>query len=71
MATSICVSLGKRIRVLRKTKRWRQIDLAEHAGIGKNHISELERGQREIGLLTLQAVAQALGTTPSDILKGL
>jgi transcriptional regulator with XRE-family HTH domain len=71
MATDICIRLGKRIRDLRKARQWRQIDLAEHAGIHKNHISELERGQREIGLRNLEAIAQALDKTPSEVLKGL
>jgi len=69
MATDICLRLGTRIRELRKARGWRQIDLAEHAGVGKNHISELERGQREIGLRTLEAIAHALNTRPSEILR--
>lgn len=71
MATDICIRLGKRIRELRKSRGWRQIDLAEHSGIGKNHISELEKGNREIGLLNLEAVAQALDTLPSDLLRSI
>lgn len=69
MATDICVRLGQRIRELRKARGWRQIDLAEHAGIGKNHICDLERGQREIGLRNLEAVATALGVKPSALLQ--
>lgn len=71
MATDICVRLGKRIRDLRKARHWRQIDLAEHAGLHKNHVSELERGQREIGLRSLEAVAVALDLTPDQLLKGV
>lgn len=71
MATDICVRLGKRIRELRKARGWRQIDLAVHAEISKNHISELERGSREIGLRNLDAIAAALDTTPDTLLKGL
>jgi len=71
MATDICVRLGKRIRALRKSRGWRQIDLAAHANIGKNHISELERGAREIGLRNLEAIAKALETTPDALLRGL
>ncbi|HEY0263530.1 MAG TPA: helix-turn-helix transcriptional regulator [Granulicella sp.] len=71
MATDICIRLGKRIKDFRKLRGWRQIDLAEHAGIGKNHISELERGQREIGLRTLEAIAQALDKKPEELLKDL
>jgi transcriptional regulator with XRE-family HTH domain len=71
MATDICERLGRRVRALRKARGWRQIDLAEHAEIHKNHISELERGQREIGLRKLESLAQALDTTPDRLLKDL
>jgi len=71
MANDICIRLGRRIRELRKTRGWRQIDLAEHARMGKNHLCELERGQREIGLKKLFALAKALDTTPDKLLKDL
>jgi XRE family aerobic/anaerobic benzoate catabolism transcriptional regulator len=71
MATNICIRLGKRIRQLRKARGWRQIDLAEYTGISQNHICDLERGQAEVGLMTLEAVVKALDITPSEILKGL
>ncbi len=69
MATDICIRVGERIRALREERGWRQIDLAEHAGLGKNHISEVERGQREMGLRALEAVAGALEVLPSDLLR--
>lgn len=71
MASNICVLLGERIRLLRKRKGWRQIDLAEHSGVHEVHISDLERGTREVGLLTLFAIAQALEVTLSDLFKDL
>lgn len=71
MARDICVLLGERIRKLRKQKGWRQIDLAEHSGVHEVHISDLERGTREVGLRTLLAIAQALGARLSDLLSGL
>jgi transcriptional regulator with XRE-family HTH domain len=71
MATNILIRFGNRVRKLRKDRGWRQIDLAVHAGISQNHICDLERGQAEIGLKTLELVAKALDTTPSEILKGL
>ena len=71
MATDICVRLGQRIRELRKARGWRQIDLAVHADVGKNHICELERGTREIGLRYLMSIAKALDTTPDVLLKDL
>ncbi|GGG75801.1 helix-turn-helix domain-containing protein [Edaphobacter dinghuensis] len=71
MASDICVALGERIREMRRVKGWRQIDLAEHSGVHEVHISDLERGSREAGLRTLDKIATALGTTLSEMLKGL
>ena len=71
MATDVCVRLGRRIRELRKAKGWRQIDLAAHAKLSQNHICDLERGQAEVGLKTLESLAEALGTTMDRILKDL
>jgi len=71
MARDICAATGERIRKLRRAKGWRQIDLAEQSGVHEVHISDLERGAREAGLRTLSKIALALGTTLSEILKGL
>lgn len=71
MAREICISLGERIRDLRKERGWRQLDLSEHAGISENYVSDLEIGKKEIGLRTLQAVALAFGLKTSDLLKDL
>jgi len=71
MASDICILLGQRIRNLRKAKGWRQIDLAEQADVHEVHISDLERGVREVGLRTLLAISQALGLKLSELLKGL
>ena len=59
------------IRKLRRAKGWRQIDLAEHSGVHEVHISDLERGTREPGLRTLSKIVSALGTTLSEVLRGL
>ncbi len=71
MARDICGATGERIRKLRRAKGWRQIDLAEQSGVHEVHISDLERGTREAGLRTLSKIASALGTTLSELLKGL
>jgi transcriptional regulator with XRE-family HTH domain len=71
MANAQCVRLGKRVRELRMSRGWRQIDLAAHSGINKTMISDLERGQRDFCLQTLHALAAALDTCPSDLLKAV
>lgn len=68
---ALCVALGKRIRTLRKKKGWTQTDLAVHLDLNRGHISDLERGTREVGLITLQVIARGLDTTMAQLLKGL
>jgi transcriptional regulator with XRE-family HTH domain len=71
MARDICISLGKRIRELRKARGWRQIDLAEHAGINENYVSDLEHGRKEVCLRTMQALAQAFDKKTVELLEGI
>jgi transcriptional regulator with XRE-family HTH domain len=63
--------LGSRIRALRKAKRWTQTDMAVSLDINRGHISDLESGKREVGLITLQIIARGLGTTMARLLKDL
>jgi transcriptional regulator with XRE-family HTH domain len=71
MPSDVCVQVGERIRKLRKKHRWRQIDLAEHSGMHEVHISDLERGVREVGLRHLAALAAAFEMSLSEFLKGV
>ncbi|WP_419805996.1 helix-turn-helix domain-containing protein [Terriglobus sp.] len=64
-------ALGQRIRALRKSKRWTQTDMAVTLDINRGHLSDIETGKREAGLITLQVIARGLGTTMSSLLKGL
>ena len=68
---ALLVKLGNRIRLLRKKKGWTQTDLSVHLGINRGHLSDLERGKREVGLITLQVIARGLDTTMSDLLRSL
>jgi transcriptional regulator with XRE-family HTH domain len=67
----VCIALGKRVRALRQSKGWTQVDMAVHLGINRGHLSDIERGKREIGLLMLQVIAKGLDTTMARLLKGL
>lgn len=71
MARDICLALGERIRHLRKDRGWRQIDLAEQAGVHENYISDLEIGRKEICLRALQNIAAAFNLKVVDLLRGV
>ncbi len=63
--------LGKRIQALRKQKGWTQTDLAVHLDLNRGHISDIELGKREVGIITLQVIARGLDTTMEKLLRGL
>jgi len=65
------VRLGKRIQALRKKKAWTQIDHGRPSRHEPWHISDVELGKREPGIITLQVIARGLDTTMSDLLKDL
>jgi transcriptional regulator with XRE-family HTH domain len=68
---ALLVQLGKRIQALRKKKGWTQTDMAVCLDINRGHISDIECGKREAGIITLQVIAKGLDTTMSNLLRGL
>lgn len=68
---ALLVHLGERIQTLRKRKGWTQTDMAVYLDMNRGHISDIERGKREAGIITLQVIAKGLDTTMSSLLKGL
>lgn len=60
-ATDGMVGLGRRVRAARRARGMNQRDLAAKAGISRDSLVKLERGQRETRPSTLDKVAKALG----------
>ncbi|WP_297870535.1 helix-turn-helix domain-containing protein [uncultured Oscillibacter sp.] len=61
--------LGERLRLLRKEKRQRQIDIAEILGITQAHYQRVEKGKINIPTLTLCFLADYYGVS-TDYLLG-
>ncbi|MEW9701971.1 helix-turn-helix domain-containing protein [Paenibacillus sp. SI8] len=62
--------VGERLRMIRKLKGLTQDQLAEktgNTGMSKSHISDIERGQRNISLTTLENLMNALEIDPSEL----
>ena len=68
---ALLLKLGKRIQALRKKQGWTQTDMAVYLDMNRGHISDIERGKREAGIITLQVIATGLKTTMSNLLRGL
>ena len=45
--------------------------LADHAGIGQDHLSDLELGKKEIGIRVLERIAAALDVSLEHFFRGL
>jgi transcriptional regulator with XRE-family HTH domain len=67
----ICIRFGRKLRKLRKQKGWTQSYMAVHTGIGRSHISNLETGKKEVGLRTLEILADSFGMSVPKLLSRL
>ena len=52
--------MGKRIRELRSRKSWSQERLADEAHLDRSYMSGIERGVRNVSVLTVAKIAKAL-----------
>ncbi len=57
------VALGESVRSRRMELQISQQDLAIEAGVHRTYISDIERGSRNLTVLTFNRIAVALGTT--------
>lgn len=61
-------TIGANVRRIRRAANMSQAVLAERAGLSPAYVSMMERGRANPRLETLAALADALGTSPIDIL---
>lgn len=60
--------LGRQVLMRRKELNLTQGELAEQAGISRNYISLIERGEaRNVSVNVLHELATVLGTTPAEL----
>lgn len=62
---------GRRIRERRQDLGVSQMALAEAAGLHFTYLSSVERGRRNVTLVSLLRLAGALGTDPGDLIAGM
>ncbi|WP_339181811.1 helix-turn-helix transcriptional regulator [Paenibacillus sp. FSL R5-0701] len=61
--------VGYRIRTLRKERNITQESLAEKADIHSTYISDIERGERNISMETLEKIINALDVNPVELFR--
>ncbi|MFJ2905446.1 helix-turn-helix domain-containing protein [Streptomyces sp. NPDC091279] len=65
---AVLVRFGLRVRGLRKARGISQEKLAELSGLHRTYIGSVERGERNISLVNIHRIANALGVVPSELL---
>ena len=71
VSSDICVRFGKRLRTLRKRREWTQVYMAEHVGMDRSFISDLENGKKEICIRNLELLARAFEMSVSQLMSRL
>ena len=64
-------AFGKAVRRLRLTRQLSQEELAELAEIHRTYIGDVERGTRNISLINMGRIAQALGVPLSRLIADM
>jgi transcriptional regulator with XRE-family HTH domain len=64
----ILKDVGSRVRQARLKKQLSQEALADQAGLDRTYIGAVERGERNITILSLLKIARALGTKANSLI---
>lgn len=68
---SILKKLGQKIREHRLVIGLSQEELADLAGLHRTYIGSVERGERNVSLQNIVAIARALSISPSALIEGI
>ena len=63
--------VGNRIREFRKMRHLSQEELAEKCGMHRAHIGQLERGEKNASLVSIQSICRGLQITMDELLYGI
>lgn len=61
------VQFGRRVREMREGLDLSQEELAERAGLHRNYIGGIERGERNVAILNVVRLAEGLGVTLAEL----
>ena len=68
---SLSKEVGLRLRLYRKEKKLTQEDLAEKAGLHYSYIGQVERGEKNITIGSLERILDALDIPFSDLFNNI
>lgn len=63
------ILFGQKLRDVRKKKGWSQEQLGFESGLDRTYVGGVERGERNIALVNIFKLANALGLPAHELLK--
>jgi transcriptional regulator with XRE-family HTH domain len=69
--SDVLLRFGERLRTLRKKRGLSQEAFASLCGLDRTYIGGIERGERNIALRNIEVIAQTLGLSVSELMRGL
>lgn len=70
MTTEMYQRVAERVRLLRKSRGWRQEDLASQLGWSRGSVAHIEQGRRRLFLEDALHLASTLGVGLGDLHQG-
>jgi transcriptional regulator with XRE-family HTH domain len=67
----IRLQIGLRLKALRTKKGISQETLAINSGVDRAYLGRIERGEVSVGIQVLNRLIKSLGSTFSDLFRGL
>jgi transcriptional regulator with XRE-family HTH domain len=71
MARDLKRAFGQRVRDLREARGWSQEQAEQHCGLHWTYIGQVERGERNLTLLSMQKFARGFKIGLAELFKGL
>lgn len=71
MTKSILHRFGHNLNRLRKRRGLTQEALADCSGLHRTYVGAVERGERNVSLLNIVALARGMNSSPSALFKGI
>ena len=65
------LKIGDNIRTLRKKRGYSQEEFADIAGFSRSYYTEIETGKRNISVLNLIKIIEALSVDPNEIIGSI
>ena len=67
----IIAVFGQRVRMLRKARELSQETFADLAGLDRSYVGGVERGERNVSLINIKKLADALEISVDKLFQGL